>query len=80
MFKFNDANVYWALYVISGGKRIGRKRLANDIGIGEGSMRRIVNMLKEWDFIITKQTGISITKSGLIFLKNIPIRPIDVYI
>ena len=28
MFRFNDANVYWSLYVLSDGKRMGRKRLA----------------------------------------------------
>lgn len=78
MFRFNDANVYWSLYVLSGGRCMGRKRLASEVGVGEGSMRRIIDTLKEWDFILIKQTGITITKAGLAFLQQIPIRPVDV--
>ncbi len=78
MFRFNDANVYWALYVLSDGKRIGRKRLADEVGVGEGSMRRIIDTLKEWEFIQIKQTGITITKSGQTFLSQLPIRPVDI--
>lgn len=78
MFRFNDANVYWSLYVLSDGKRIGRKRLAEEVGVGEGSMRRIIDTLKEWEFILIKQTGITITKAGLAFLNQLPIRPVDI--
>lgn len=80
MFRFNDANVYWALYILSSGRRIGRKRLADEVGVGEGSMRRIIETLKDWGFIDIKQTGITITKSGQAFLSQVPIRPVDVYI
>ena len=80
MFMFNDANVYWALHLLSDGRRMGRKRLADEVGVGEGSMRRIIDTLKEWDFINIKQTGITITKAGLSFLEQIPIRPVDIYI
>lgn len=80
MFRFNDANVYWALHLLSDGRRMGRKRLADEVGVGEGSMRRIIDTLKEWDFINIKQTGITITKAGLSFLEQIPIRPVDIYI
>ena len=78
MFRFNDANVYWALHILSDGRRMGRKRLAEEVGVGEGSMRRIIDTLKEWDFILIKQTGITITKTGLAFLNQLPIRPVDV--
>ena len=80
MFRFNDANVYWSLYILSDGRRMGRKRLAEEVGVGEGSMRRIIDTLKEWEFITIKQTGITITKAGLAFLNQIPIRPVDVYV
>ena len=78
MFRFNDANVYWALYVLSDGKRMGRKRLAEEVGVGEGSMRRIIDTLTEWGFILIKQTGITITKAGQAFLNQLPIRPVSV--
>jgi len=77
MFRFNDANVYWALHLLSDGRRMGRKRLAEEVGVGEGSMRRIIDTLKEWEFILIKQTGITITKAGQSFLNQIPIRPVD---
>ena len=77
MFRFNDDNVYWALHLLSDGRRMGRKRLAEEVGVGEGSMRRIIDTLKEWEFILIKQTGITITKAGQSFLNQIPIRPVD---
>ena len=71
MFRFNDANVYWALHLLSDGRRMGRKRLAEEVGVGEGSMRRIIDTLKEWEFILIKQTGITITKAGQSFLNQV---------
>lgn len=78
MFRFTDANVYWALHILSDGKRMGRKRLAEEIGVGEGSMRRILETLREWDMVVIKQTGITITRSGLGFLAEIPIKVVDI--
>jgi len=78
MFRFSDASIYWALHVLSDGRRIGRKKLAEMVGIGEGSMRRIIDTLKDWNFITVKQTGITITKAGQTFLNQIPMRIVDV--
>ena len=78
MFRFTDANVYYSLYLLSDGSRMGRKALAEASGVGEGSMRRILEKFREWNFVDIKQTGISITKAGLAFLDQIPIRLVDV--
>jgi len=78
MFRFSDANIYWALHLLSDGKRMGRKKLAEMVGIGEGSMRRIIDTLKGWNYIGVRQTGITITKTGQSFLAQIPIRVVDV--
>lgn len=78
MFRFTDANVYYALYLLAGGKKIGRKKLAELVGIGEGSMRRILEKFRDWNFIVIKQTGITITKVGLDFLDQVPLRLIDI--
>ena len=78
MFRFTDANVYWALHILSSGKRMGRKRLADEIGVGEASMRRILETLREWEMIQIKQSGITITRSGLGFLSEIPLKVIYV--
>ena len=78
MFRFTDASVYWSLHVLSDGKRMGRKRLADEVGVGEGSMRRILNTLKDNNFVDIKQTGITITKTGLAYLSELPIRVLDI--
>ncbi|NLN71951.1 MAG: hypothetical protein GX137_04075 [Thermoplasmatales archaeon] len=78
MFRFNDADVYWALHVLSDGKRMGRKRLAEALGIGEGSVRRIVDTLRDWEMISVHQTGITITRSGLGFLAELPVKVLDI--
>ena len=78
MFRFTDASVYWALYVLSDGKRMGRKRLSEEIGVGEGSMRRIIETLREREMISIKQTGITITKTGQAYLEELPIDVVDV--
>ena len=80
MFRFNDANVYWSLHLLSDGRRMGRKRLADEVGVGEGSMRRIIDTLKKWDFINIKQTGITITKAGISFLEQLPLRPVNIFV
>jgi len=80
MFRFSDANVYWMLYLLSDGKRIGRKRLSEEVGIGEGSMRSIIDILREKGLISIKQTGITITDAGRTFIEEMPIRVIDVNI
>ncbi|MGI6472269.1 MAG: DUF4443 domain-containing protein [Candidatus Methanomethylophilaceae archaeon] len=77
MFRFSDANVYWTLHLLSEGTRTGRKRLADMVGIGEGSMRRIIDALRDMELISIKQTGVSITDKGIEFLEDIPIRVID---
>ena len=74
MFRFGDTNVYWALHLLSDGKRMGRKVLAELVGVGEGSMRRILDTLKEWEMISVKQTGITITKTGTGFLNELPVK------
>lgn len=78
MFRFSDANIYWALHLLSDGRRIGRKKLAEMVGVGEGSMRKIIDSLKNWNYVLVKQTGITITKSGQAFLSQIPIRVVEV--
>jgi len=78
MFRFSDANIYWAAHLLSDGKRVGRKKLAEMVGVGEGSMRKIIDTLKKWNYVSVKQTGITITKAGQAFLSQIPIRVVEI--
>lgn len=71
--RFGDHHVYRALSQLSDCKRRGRKSLADSIGIGEGSIRTILDFLRDKGFIEVRQTGIQITKSGSYFLEGIPL-------
>ncbi len=74
LYRFTDYHVYKSLSIISDGRRKGRKQLADRIGVGEGSMRTIVDYLREEGFVDVKQTGIKITKLGLDYFNKIPLQ------
>ncbi|KUL05581.1 MAG: hypothetical protein PWQ88_747 [Candidatus Methanomethylophilaceae archaeon] len=80
MFRFKDYHVYWTLHLLSSGKRLGRKRLAEMVGIGEGSMRRIIDTLRDWEMVDVKQNGVKISREGLGFLNELPIKVLDISI
>lgn len=72
LHRFSDYHVYKTLSLLSDGMRKGRKQLADRIGIGEGSMRTIIDNLRDEGLIDIKQTGIRISKAGLDYLQKIP--------
>lgn len=74
LFRFGDYHIYKALSVLSDGRRKGRKQLADRIGVGEGSMRTIVDHLREEGLIDVKQTGIKINKKGQEFIGRLPLQ------
>lgn len=72
--RFADYHVYRTLLLLSDGRRRGRKSLADAVNVGEGSMRTIVEFLREKGYVDVKQTGIKISYKGQEFLRNLPIR------
>lgn len=72
--RFADYHVYRTLLLLSDGRRRGRKPLADAVNVGEGSMRTIVEFLREKGYVDVKQTGIKISYKGQEFLRNLPIR------
>jgi predicted transcriptional regulator len=72
--RFGNHHVYRTLMVLSDQKRKGRKHIADAVGIGEGSMRTIIEYLRGLDMIDVRQTGIKITRHGNDFLSNLPIK------
>lgn len=73
LHRFSDYHVYKTLSVLSDGTRKGRKQLADKVGVGEGSMRTIVECIRDSGYIDVKQTGIKITKKGTEFFNTIPL-------
>jgi hypothetical protein len=74
LHRFADQHVYRALQSLADGRRRGRKQLAAAVGIGEGSMRTIVEFLREKGMIDVRQTGVKISSRGLDYLHHLPIR------
>ena len=46
-------------------KVIGRSKLAEELGVGEGVMRTMINRLKDADLITTSKLGCALTSKGL---------------
>jgi len=74
LHRFADYHVYRTLLLLSDGRRRGRKQLADSVNLGEGSMRTIVEYLRDRGMIDIKQTGIKISSRGLEFIRQLPIR------
>ena len=66
--RFTKVHVWKTIYEISKAGRIGRQKLSRKVGVGEGTLRTILAFLKTRNFIIIKQTGISLTEKAVLFL------------
>ena len=62
--RFAEAQVERALEIIAKHKTIGRKKLAEELGVGEGSIRTILNRLKREGLITSSRGGHSLTPKG----------------
>jgi len=76
--RFGNHHVYRTLMVLSDQKRKGRKHIAEAVGIGEGSMRTIIEYLRDLDMIDIRQTGVKITRHGNAFLSDLPIKTANI--
>jgi len=74
LHRFTDYHVYKSLSILSDGERKGRKLLADRIGVGEVSMRTIVEYLRKQGLIEIKQTGIRITRKGQELISRVPLQ------
>ena len=72
-----DADLFWMLDTLSRCQRIGRKNLAATLELGEGSLRRPLEMLRKSGLVEIYQTGIVISDEGRKLLKKIPIVPVE---
>ena len=62
--RFAEVHVREALELIAKHGRIGRKDLANELRIGEGSVRTVLNQLKKRDLITSSRGGHTLTTKG----------------
>lgn len=62
--RFAEVHVRRALELIAEHEQIGRKQLARELGVGEGSMRTILNQLKKRGLITSSRVGHALTAKG----------------
>lgn len=68
--KFNDYHIWKALQCLDAVDPVGRKKLSQLLGIGEGSTRTILSQLQEQGMITIGKSGILLTDRGAEFKKN----------
>ncbi len=72
--KFGPFHYFRALELICASGRIGRARLAEELGIGEGSMRTVLDELESRTLIERDNSGISATTGGKRVVSSSPVR------
>jgi predicted transcriptional regulator len=60
---FSMFHIYYALELMAQ-KPIGRTKLAEKLGVGEGAIRTIVHHLQDAELIVTAKEGMSLTQKG----------------
>ena len=76
--RFGDAHIYYMLTKLDKNRPISRFRLSEEIDIGEGSVRRMTTIMKEWGTITVGRAGIVISEQGCRLLQSIPMKMVDI--
>jgi hypothetical protein len=75
--KFSDSDVLFLLDCLADGKRVSRMDISKYLGIGEGSVRKLIELLRENNMVETHQTGTTIKPYGLRLLETLDIRSVS---
>ena len=78
--KFNDYHIWKAFECLDENTPVGRKKLSQMLGIGEGSTRTILAMMQDQNMIIIGKSGIFLTDKGSEFKKSVHMDVADVSI
>lgn len=76
--RYSDSDMFWAMYLMSGSARVGRKSICKTLGIGEGSVRSILTILTDCRLLDTYQTGSILNARGHDLFDSIPITPAEI--
>ena len=78
--KFNDYHIWKAFDCLDPEMQMGRKKLSQKLGIGEGSTRTILTMMQEQNMITIGKSGICLTDKGVEFKRSVHMDVADVSI
>lgn len=76
--RFTDADAFLLLEMVSRNHGMSRRELSRSLGLGEGSVRTLVEKLKESDLLCVKQTGITIRPQGSEILRSLGMRTVEI--
>ena len=76
--RFTDADAFLLLEMVSRNHGMSRRELSRSLGLGEGSVRTLMEKLKESDLLCVKQTGITIRPQGLEILRSLGMRTVRI--
>lgn len=62
--KFNEAHINWVFWKIAANEPMGRKQIVQETGLGEGSIRTILERLDEYGLVNSDRAGRSLTDNG----------------
>jgi len=68
--RFTNLHVWKTMHNVAENKIISRKKLTKKVGVGEGSIRTILTLLKKKDIIKITRVGVSLTEKGKKFLNR----------
>lgn len=76
--RYSDAHIFAALSIIHREGTISRGDLADELGLGEGSTRNILNIMEGWKQISIQRRGVSLTPLGLETIESLPLRFVNI--
>ena len=76
--RYSDAHLFLVLDLLDREGRMSRQSLAEETGLGEGSVRSMVEALKCWRWINVEQKGITLTDFGRTAFHGFGIRYVEV--
>ena len=76
--RLTDADAFLLLEMVSRNHGMSRRELSRSLGLGEGSIRTLVEKLKESDLLCVKQTGITIRPQGSEILRSLGMRTVEI--
>ena len=71
--RYSDARIYYLLYYLDSNGSAGREELSNVLDVSEGTVRKMLTIMKKWGVVSISYAGVEITSHGKVILDTIPI-------
>lgn len=76
--RYTDSDVFLVLEFLSDGRCAGRGVLMKHLDIGEGSVRGLLNLLRNLDLVDVERCGVRITGGGMSLLNGLGMRSVGI--